>query len=93
MARAGFEEIYDLVQDDETEAYFMEVFVGTKLEKLKLLVDTQSNGTAVVYDPTTSGRSRVHDDLAGTVEFPGGVADGLVTEDTFCLDEGEDICL
>ena len=86
FCNAGFQETYDLVQDDETETYFLEAYVGSKVEKLNLLIDTQANGTAIVYDPSTCQRARVHDDIKGTVEFPGGVADGYVTEDYFCLD-------
>ena len=57
-----------------------------------MLIDTQANGTAVVYDPTTSLRARVHDDLKDTVKFTGGLVNGVVTEDYFCLDQSEDIC-
>jgi hypothetical protein len=51
-----------------------------------MLIDTQANGTAVAWDPSTSLRSRVHDDQSDSVEFLGGKVDGLVTEDYFCLD-------
>ena len=86
VCNAGFEETYDLLQDAGSETYFMQNFIGSKVQEVNMLIDTQANGTAVAWDPSTSLRSRVHNDQSDTVEFLGGKVDGLITEDYFCLD-------
>ena len=76
-----FSRTYNLIQDDASNLYFFEMFVGSKLEKVNLLVDTQASGTAIKYDTEASRRSIVHKTLTGTVEMPDGHAEGYDATD------------
>jgi hypothetical protein len=66
--------VYELEQDDSTGTYYMDMFVGSKLEKVHMLIDTQANGTAIRYNQTNSKRSIVHHNKRDTIEMPGGRA-------------------
>ena len=44
-----FSRTYDLIQDEVNGRYYMELYMGTKLQRVDLLVDTQANGTAIDY--------------------------------------------
>ena len=71
----------------------MQLFMGTKLEKVNVLIDTQANGTALSYDIGNSARGILHHTQADKIEMPDGSATGFDATDQLCLDANEDICL
>lgn len=52
----------------------MNMYVGTKMEEVHMLIDTQANGTAIKYNQKNSKRSIVHHNKRDIVEMPGGRA-------------------
>ena len=85
--------VYELEQDESTGTYYMDMYVGTKMEEVHMLIDSQANGTAIQYNQKESKRSIVHHNKRNIVEMPGGRAQGFETTDQLCLDDDEDICL
>ena len=85
--------VYELDQDEATGTYYMDMFVGTRMEEVHMLIDTQANGTAIRYNQKHSRRSSVHYSKRDTVEMPGGRAQGFETTDQICLDDDMEICL
>tara|TARA_B110000285_G_C14931779_1_gene517685 strand:+ start:70 stop:255 length:186 start_codon:yes stop_codon:yes gene_type:complete len=39
--------VYELEQDESTGTYYMDMYVGTKMEEVHMLIDSQANGTAI----------------------------------------------
>ena len=81
-----FTRTYELEQDEDTGTYYMDMFMGTKLENVHLLIDTQANGTAIKYDAQDSRRSIIHHNKRDMVEMPDGKAEGYEITDELCLD-------
>ena len=52
----------NMQHDEDTGTYFIETYIGSKLEKKVLLIDTLANGTAIDYDVRNSKDSTVHKD-------------------------------
>ena len=52
---AEYSYTFELEHDEESGTYYMDLFVGTKLERATLLIDTLANGTAIKYNTTESG--------------------------------------
>lgn len=70
-----FTQKYFLSLNEETGSYFLKVYVGTDLQRKRLLIDTQANGTAIKAGP--SGRSIQHLNQKARVEMPpDGYIDG-----------------
>jgi hypothetical protein len=82
-----FTRTYELEQDEESGTYFFQVFMGTKLEKANLLIDTQANGTAINYNLEASGRGILHQTQPDKIEMPDGYAMGFDATDQLCLDD------
>ena len=74
VAAYDFSKSYELLQDADTGLYFMELFVGSKLEKVDMLIDTQANGTAIDYNYGASRMAIAHKSSPGYVEMPDGYA-------------------
>lgn len=48
--------------DEDTGTYYIETYIGSKLEKRVLLIDTLANGTAIDYNVGNSKDASVHRD-------------------------------
>lgn len=72
--------------DEDTGTYYMETFIGSKLERKVLLIDTLANGTAIDYQVLNSKDSIVHQDKPGTIFHAFGSYEGNYTEDNICLE-------
>jgi len=71
VAAQGISKTFELLQDDLDGRYFLEMFVGSKLERVNLLIDTQANGTAISYSYLRSKRMKLSEDRRErTVEVP-----------------------
>ena len=71
-----FTEKYFLSVNEETGSYFLKVYVGTDMQRKRLLIDTQANGTAIKAGPSSS--SIRHMNQKARVEMPpDGYIDGF----------------
>jgi hypothetical protein len=50
FSQGQFTSTYQLDFDEDEHIYTLEVFVGSKLESRRLVLDTLSNGTAIDYN-------------------------------------------
>ena len=48
--------------DEGTGTYYMDMYIGSKLEKKTLLIDTLANGTAIDYEVGNSKDAKVYPD-------------------------------
>ena len=60
--------VYELDQDEATGTYYMDMYVGTKMEEVHMLIDSQANGTAIKYNQKETKRSIVHHNKRNIVE-------------------------
>ena len=93
VCSASFEVVRMLEQDEDTGTYYLEVYMGTHLERRVLLIDTLANGTAIDYNSTNSKESVVHFDQPDTVSHAFGTFEGNYTEDTICMEHSQDTCV
>eukprot|EP00356_Strombidium_inclinatum_P013704 CAMPEP_0170494034 /NCGR_PEP_ID=MMETSP0208-20121228/14404_1 /TAXON_ID=197538 /ORGANISM="Strombidium inclinatum, Strain S3" /LENGTH=257 /DNA_ID=CAMNT_0010770023 /DNA_START=14 /DNA_END=787 /DNA_ORIENTATION=- len=96
-----------LTEDAQTSSYFLPLYVGSKLERKELLVDTQANGTVIAYDYLASNSrvKKMDKDHTMTVELPSvSVEDddgshhalklkGPKVTESICFSSKEDSCL
>jgi len=52
--QSNFSNTLPLEHDEESGTYYMDLYVGTKLERMIMLIDTLANGTAIKYNYTDS---------------------------------------
>ena len=83
---SSFAPSVDIEHDEDTGTYYIETFIGSKLERKLLLIDTLANGTAIKYSVVDSKDSKVHNDKPGTIIHAFGSFEGNYTEDNICLD-------
>ena len=62
------------------------------MERSLLLIDTQANGTAIMYTGQDSGLFNDTNDSI-KVELLDGIIEGRDVTDQICLDENEDVCI
>lgn len=58
---------YQLDQDEESGLYFMISYLGSRSERVPILIDTMSNGTAIKYEVDQSSSKIEHLDDLGSV--------------------------
>ena len=94
FAMGSFDVSYNLQQDELSNTYFFEVYMGSHLEKRFLLIYTLANGTAIEYSALNSKRATVHDEWVETISTSRvGNFKTRAVDDLFCLDDDEDICV
>ena len=71
----------------------MDLYVGTKLEKMTMLIDTLANGTAIDYNNTDSKDNKKTDEVEVTIVDALGKYMGSYGTDTVCLEEFQDTCI
>lgn len=59
ITTAAFDVPYTLKQDEVTEKYYIQVYVGFQRIRKLLLVDFLANGTVINYDPIGSNTARM----------------------------------
>ncbi len=52
----------NMQHDETTGTYYMDTYIGSKLEKKTLLIDTLANGTAIDYEVGNSKDAKVYPD-------------------------------
>ena len=60
--QSNFSNTLPLEHDEESGTYYMDLYVGTKLERMIMLIDTLANGTAIKYNYTDSKDYKAGDD-------------------------------
>ena len=50
LVSAEYSYTFSLEHDEESGTYYMDLFVGSQLERSTLLIDTLANGTAIKYN-------------------------------------------
>ena len=93
IANCEFSNTFPLEHDEESGTYYMDLFVGTKLERMTLLIDTLANGTAIKYNYTESKDYKLTDDDEVTIVDALGKYEGKYGQDTVCLEEFQDTCI
>ena len=55
-------------QDVESGLYFMISYLGSRTERVGMLIDTMANGTAIKYEVDQSSSRIKHESDVGTIE-------------------------
>jgi len=71
----------------------MDTYIGSKLEKKSLMIDTLANGTAIDYEVGNSKDSYVYPDKLGRIEHVFGTYKGNYADDNLCLEHEENTCV
>jgi hypothetical protein len=94
ITTAAFDVPYPLKQDENTEKYYLQVYVGFQRIRKMLLVDFLANGTVIDYDPHSSNTARMHLRRESNITlFDNSTYTGYEVEDGLCLDDDDDICV
>jgi len=86
-AQCEFSNTFNLEHDEESGTYYMDLYVGTKLERMTMLIDTLANGTAIKYNFTDSKDFTAGDGKDVTIVDALGKYEGKYGTDTVCLEE------